>query len=485
MSINTKLVLLLTLAVGAVMLAGSFLSLRQREAALETALRDELRAHAVTLQIALEENYQNGRAGDAQRLIDRLRENSFVYGVLVFGANGELLALSQPANTATDFRQPPELARVLQTGEAAEVVREIDGHKFLSIILPVRSDLKNNGAVEIVKPLALIENDIAESRLRWLATTLLLLATIFLVVYVVLRRSLLRPVRDLLDAAQALGRGRLDYRVQLGEGESGDELARLAVEFNRMADNLEQQRRAAEAEADNRLNLEKQLRHSERLATVGRLAAGIAHELGAPLNVLDARAEQILNKPDAPPEKTVRNLQIIRTQATRITRIVRQLLNLSRPYNLHFAPVRLADLIKSAVEPFENQTENGKIEIDFAACNSVVSADTDFMTQVLTNVFQNAVQAMNGAGVLRVRCEAAENDFVAVKIADTGGGIAPEHLDKIFDPFFTTKDIGQGTGLGLAVSSRIVEEHGGRIEAVNNANGGATFTIYLPVNRKS
>ena len=449
MSINTKLVLLLTLAVGAVMLVGSFLSLRQREVALEAALRDELRAHAVTLQIALEENYQSGRAADAQRLIDRLRENSYVYGVLIFGASGELLALSQAETTAADFRQPPELVGVLQTGEAAEVVRQIDGHKFLSIILPVRSDLKIDGAVEIVKPLALIENDIAESRVRWLATTLLLLATIFLVVYVVLRRSLLRPVRNLLDAAQALGRGRLDYRVRLGKGESGDELARLATEFNRMADSLEQQRRAAETEAENRLNLEKQLRHSERLATIGKLAAGVAHELGAPLNVIDARAEQILNKPDAPPEKTERNLQIIRTQATRITRIVRQLLNLSRPYNLRFAPVALNDLIKSALEPFENPTEDGKIEIDFAAsCDFTVSADRDFMTQVLTNVFQNAVQAMNGTGILRVSCEAAEKDFAALKIADTGNGIASEHLERIFDPFFTTKDIGQGTGLG-------------------------------------
>ena len=435
------------------------------------------------MQIALEENYQNGRAAEAQRLIDRLRENSHVYGVLIFDENAKLLALSKPT-TIADFRQPPELATVLQTGEAVEVVRTIENHKFLSVILPVRFDGQKSGAVEIVKPLALIENDIAGARLRWLATTLLLLATIFLVVYVVLRRSLLRPVRDLLEAAQALGRGRFDYRVK--DSGAGDELTRLATEFNRMADNLAEQRRAADAEAENRLNLEKQLRHGERLATVGRLAAGIAHELGAPLNVIDARAEQILNKPDAPPEKLERNLQIIRSQAARITRIIRQLLNMARPFNLDFAPVPLGDLIKSALESFENQSEKGRIEIDFnPPCEFIVSADRDFMTQVLTNIFQNAVQEMNGAGVLRVVCEAAENDSVALKISDTGGGIAPENLDKIFDPFFTTKDIGQGTGLGLAVSSRIVEEHGGRIEAANNAGGGAVFTIFLPkINQK-
>ena len=475
------MVLLLTVAVGSVMLIAGFLNLRQREAALETALRDELRAHAVTLQIALEENYRNARADQAQILIDRLRGNSRVYGVVLFDENGETLALSQPAATAVYFRQPPELARVLQTGAAVEFVRTIEDRKFFSIILPLRLNDEKRGAVEIIKPLALIEDDIAQARLRQLTTTLLLLAMIFLVVYLVLRRSLLRPVRSLLDAAQAVGRGRFDYRVKVSN--ANDELALLAAEFNRMADNLTQQRRTAEIEAENRLNLEKQLRHSESLATVGKLAAGVAHELGAPLNVIDARAEQILNKPDAPPEKLERNLQIIRANAARITRIVRELLNLARPFNLRFANVKIDDLIKSALEQFENAAENGEIKIEYEklACETFISADRDFMLQVLTNIFQNAVQAMNGAGVLRIGCETAENGFAAVRISDTGGGIASEHLEKIFDPFYTTKDIGQGTGLGLAVSSRIVEEHGGRIEAVNNSDGGATFTIFLPI----
>ena len=481
MSIYTKLILLLTLAVGSVMLVSSFFSLWQREAALETALRDELRAHATTLQIALEVNYQNDRIVEAQQLVNRLRENSRVYGVMVFTENGELRSLSEPS-TAADFRQLPELTTVLQTGEAVESVRTVENQKFLVIILPLRFDSQKSGAVEIVKSLALIEDDIAGARLNWLATTLLLLATIFLVVYIVLQRSLMRSVRALLDGARALGGGDSEYRVQ--GGNERNELARLAAEFNRMADNLSQQRRQTETEAENRLYLEKQLRHSERLAAVGRLAAGIGHELGAPLNVIDVRAEQLLSRPDAAQEKRERNLQIIRTQAARITHIVRQLLNLARPYNLHFAPVAVDDLIKFALEPFENDWENGKIKIVFMAePNLIVSADRDYLTQVLTNIFQNAVQAMDGAGDLRVECKNADG-FAVIKISDTGGSIAPENLDKIFDPFFTTKDIGQGTGLGLAVSRRIVEEHGGLIDAANNPQKGASLTIYLPLMRE-
>lgn len=465
------------------MLTASFLSLRQREAALEAALRDELKAHAVTLQIALEENYQNGRISDARRIIDRLRENSKVYGVILFDEKGEIISLSQSENAFAEFRQPPELIEVLRTKNAVEFIREVENHKFLSVILPLKLSAEKNGAVEIVKPLELIEKDIARARINWLATTLLLLAVIFLVVYVVLRRSLSRPILTLLYGAKTIGRGDLTHRVTVET--KGDELAKLASEFNRMADNLAEQRETAEKEAENRLNLEKQLRHSERLASVGRLAAGIAHELGAPLNVIDARAEQLLEKADVSREKQMKNLTIIRTQSARITHIVRQLLNLARPYHLRFERIDLKSLISTALEGF-TETANVKIEVA-APENLQISADADYLQQVFVNIFQNAFYAMKNKGILRIevgKTERGGKTFAAIKISDTGEGIAPESLEKIFDPFYTTKDIGKGTGLGLAVSRRIIEEHEGFIEAENNAGGGASLTVYLPADKE-
>lgn len=466
------------------MLFASYLSLREREAALQTALSDELRAHAVTLQMALEENYQNGRIDEAQRLIDRLRENSRVYGVLLFDERGELRSQTQ-TNTEVEFRQPPELARVLQTGETIEFVRTIEDKKFLSIILPLRlsDDGTKRGAVEIVKPLALVENAIARARLDRLATTLLLLAVIFLVVYVVLRRSLSRPISALLSGSRALGSGDLSHRVPMPA--TGNELAQLATEFNRMADNMERQREGLRTEADNRLKLEKELRHSERLASVGRLAAGIAHELGAPLNVIDARAEQLIEKPDAPRDKQIKNLTSIRSQTARITRIVRQLLNLARPYDLQFELIDLNNLVRSSLEGYDADSSLS-MEID-AETLFTVTGDADFLRQVFVNIFQNASYAMPGGGRIQIEIFETARDgkeLAAVRVTDTGSGIAENDLQKIFDPFYTTKDIGQGTGLGLAVSRRIVEEHGGSIEAVNAKEGGASFTVYLPMVEK-
>jgi signal transduction histidine kinase len=480
MSINTKLVLLLTLAVGAVMFTASFLSLWQHEASLEGAMRDELRAHAITLKIALEENYLGGRSREAQKLIDRLRDNTKVYAVLLFDEKKNLLALSQPA-TAETFRHPPELESALSQNSLIEFIREVNGKKFVSVILPMRIEGDTRGAIELIKPLALIEADVFRARLSWASTTLLLLAVIYLIVFLVLRQGLGQPISSLLVGTKALGKGDLLYRV--GMPRSKDEFAQLAKGFNWMADKLVEQREAVQRETENRLSLERELRHNERLALVGRLAAGIAHELGAPLNVIDARAEQILSKQNLSPEKRDRNLQIIRSNAERIANLVRQLLTLSRPYHLRCVNLSLADSLRSAIEQVEQHAKSANVKIYLETdANFTVTADRDYLHQVWLNILTNAIQAMPKGGDVKIECSQQNRngqDFVKVKITDTGEGIATEHLDKIFDPFYTTKDIGQGTGLGLAVTRRIIEEHGGTIEAENNENSGASFTIYL------
>jgi signal transduction histidine kinase len=287
----------------------------------------------------------------------------------------------------------------------------------------------------------------------------------------------------LLDGAVALGRGDLNYRVRAPAG--AGELAGLAREFNRMADRLAEQRLSTLREAEERLALERKLRHSEQLAAVGRLAAGVAHEMGAPLQVIDGRAKQLLHNADAPTETRQRNLIIIRNQADRIARTVRQLLNLSRPHKLDFRKVELTPLVEETAELIETQAESAGIEIALRCDDAVIEADPELIQQVLLNVFRNGIQAMPQGGRLCVEClkDAAEKggrNFAALRVSDTGVGIAPESLPNIFDPFFTTKEVGQGTGLGLPISSRIVEEHDGWIEAANAAGGGAVFTVYLP-----
>ncbi|MBK6797194.1 MAG: hypothetical protein IPG76_10490 [Acidobacteria bacterium] len=267
---------------------------------------------------------------------------------------------------------------------------------------------------------------------------------------------------------------------------NGGEISQLALEFNRMADHLEEQRNAAALEADEKLALERELRHSERLASVGRLAAGVAHELGAPLQVIDGRAKQLLNQTDAPIDQRQRNLTIIRSQTERISRIVRQLLNLSRPYNLKLQRINLDQLLSETAELIQTNAQRAGVSIEIDTRESLkVIGDPELLNQVFLNICFNAIQEMPNGGTLKIECfedPSGSNDHAAavVRFSDTGPGIPPENLPNIFDPFFTTKEVGNGTGLGLAVSSRIIEEHGGWIEAETLKEGGASFTVHLP-----
>jgi signal transduction histidine kinase len=356
--------------------------------------------------------------------------------------------------------------------------------------MPIRISAARRGAFEISQPAEFIKADYARARRDIALITLALFAAIIAVVLLVMRHNLLRPIKELLGGAKAVGQGDLAYRVVAPFG--GNEIAQLASEFNRMAESLAEQRRSAERQAEERLALERELRHSERLASVGRLAAGVAHEMGAPLNVIKGRVEMLRERPDAPVENRARNLDIIGAQADSITEIIRQLLTLARPFNLRREAIEPARLIATIVELIESDAAKSGVRIEIGRNNhhhpnspDFVDGDWGLLRQVLMNICVNALHAMAQGGCLLVEVAPEEQyrsgrRFVGLRVSDTGPGIAPDNIAHIFDPFFTTKEVGQGTGLGLSVARRIVEEHLGWIEVTNREEGGAAFTIWLP-----
>jgi signal transduction histidine kinase len=489
MSLSARLILLLTIAVGVVMALGGYFILRQREEILARALRNELQAHAVTLRLALEDSYRAGRIGDAQRLIDHLSDNPRVFSVILFDEKGRVAVFSNPLE-AGKIVESPDAQRVIATGEPVEIVRRRGGSEVYSFIMPIRISAARRGAFEISQPAEFIKADYARARRDIAFITLALFAAIITVVLLVMRYNLLRPIKELLGGAKAVGQGDLAYRVVAPSG--GNEIAQLASEFNRMAESLAERRRDAERQAEERLALERELRHSERLASVGRLAAGVAHEMGAPLNVIKGRVDMLRERPDAPVENRWRNLDIIDAQADAITDIVRQLLTLARPFNLRREAIEPARLIAAVVELIEADAAKSDVVIevnwnDHHRSNfpDYVDGDWGLLRQVLMNICVNALHAMAHGGSLLIDVAPEEQyrssrAFVGLRVSDTGSGIAPESLAHIFDPFFTTKEVGKGTGLGLSVARRIVEEHDGWIEVANREEGGAAFTIWLP-----
>lgn len=486
MSLSARLILLLTVAVGVVMILGGYFILRQREEILARALRNELYAHAITLQLTLEDSYRAGRIGDAQRLINHLSENPRVFSVILFDENGRVAMFSNPLE-AGKIVESPQAQRVIATGEAVEIEQNRGSKEVYSVIMPIQISAARRGAFEISQPTDIVKEKYASARRDIALIGLALFAAIILVVLWVMRYNLLRPIKELLVGAKAVGQGDLSYRVIVPS--SSNEIAQLASEFNRMAQSLAEQRRSAEREAEERLALERELRHNERLASVGRLAAGVAHEMGAPLNVIKGRAEILREGPDAPVEKRLRNLDIITSQADAIADIVRQLLTLARPFNLRREPIELSRLIDNAVELVEADAAKSGVRVNVSRNShhqpDFVEGDQALLQQALMNICINALHAMTQGGSLGIDVMPEEQRrngraFTGLRVSDTGSGIAPEHLEHIFDPFFTTKEVGKGTGLGLSVTRRIVEEHDGWIEVANRAEGGAVFTIWLP-----
>lgn len=229
-----------------------------------------------------------------------------------------------------------------------------------------------------------------------------------------------------------------------------------------------------------------QLRHADRLNTVGKLASGVAHELGTPLNVVAGRASLIASH-HVEGEEVCRSARIIVEQSSRMTEILQKLLAFARRGGQQRCSVDLGRLVRETVSLLEPLARKQHVEIEVDARGAhVARVNAGEIQQVLSNLIMNAVQAMPDGGVIHVGVESPVRrdrsgaSFVRLSVRDEGVGIPAEVLPHVFDPFFTTKEVGTGTGLGLSVTFGIVRDHGGTIEARSPAEGGAEFVAYLP-----
>jgi signal transduction histidine kinase len=226
--------------------------------------------------------------------------------------------------------------------------------------------------------------------------------------------------------------------------------------------------------------LEDQLRKAERLAELGTLASGMAHEIGTPMNVILGRAELLMRK--AKDESTRRGLETIVTQVERITKIMKQLLSFARKRPSEKRDLDLVWAIGNVLDMLQEKFKSYGIQVikEYPPDVPQVLADSDHITQVILNLLLNACQAMPQGGTLTLKL-CPQGDMVELSVQDTGTGIPEEHVSKIFDPFFTTKAVGEGTGLGLTVVHGIIQENNGTIRVNSIPGQGSTFIISLPL----
>ncbi len=232
--------------------------------------------------------------------------------------------------------------------------------------------------------------------------------------------------------------------------------------------------------------LERNLVRAEKLATIGTLAAGIAHEVGTPLGIISGRAEQLLGRLPSGEESSRKGLSSILRQVEKVSATIRQLLDFARVRPVAATAVSPAQAFKTASSLLEHRFRQSKVElaIDARMTISPVFADPGQLEQVLVNLLLNAADACGSGG--RVQARASERDkTVCFEISDNGYGISPEHLPLVLDPFFTTKKRGQGTGLGLSIAADIVKNHGGTLELESIVGEGTTVRVHLPKAKES
>ncbi|HLM61256.1 MAG TPA: ATP-binding protein, partial [Pyrinomonadaceae bacterium] len=230
---------------------------------------------------------------------------------------------------------------------------------------------------------------------------------------------------------------------------------------------------------------------AEKLAAIGRLAAGVVHEINNPLATISACAESLESRveegtygasPDV--EDLQEYLGLIRSEAFRCKTITNGLLDFSRMRTGNRFPIDISLVLKSSARLITHQKrgDNIKIELEVEENLPLINADEGQIQQAIIALSTNAIDAMQSGGTLTLRA-LSQNNRLTIEIQDTGHGIAPDDLSKIFEPFFTTKETGKGTGLGLAVCYGIITEHGGRLGVRSNVGVGTTFSIFLPIQK--
>jgi signal transduction histidine kinase len=288
-----------------------------------------------------------------------------------------------------------------------------------------------------------------------------------------------------------VGAGDLESPLQF---RTQDEFAEVATVLNQMCEQLKTSQEAVHAEMEARLKALGQLRHADRLKTIGTLVTGIAHELGTPLNVVSGWAGLIALGRLSPADVTD-SARIIKEQVQRMTGIIRQLLDFARRQTPRRVAVNLAVLTRQTVDMLEPLAEPQHVALILKAEETPVCVQINAgqIQQVLINLVTNAWQAMFQGGQIEIgvrRIEGVhppaelalrEGCWARISVTDQGEGIPEEDVPHIFDPFFTTKDVGQGTGLGLSVAYGIVRDHGGWMDVVSRPGAGACLSVYLPM----
>jgi two-component system, NtrC family, sensor kinase len=345
------------------------------------------------------------------------------------------------------------------------------GSEDLASLTKIEGELRHHGAEMIFMAANLVDKERKDveamtkisRQVPLVFLAILLLVIIYLTHF--LAQQIVRPLNRFVDYTLRIARG--DYTPIMPAKKYKDEFSRLAIAINWMMEQLKKN--------------QEQYIQTRKMASIGTLTSGIAHELNNPLNNICITTESLLDElEDLSDEEKKKRLQDIYTQAERASGTVRDLLDFTRMGQPAFVPVSTQELLGSTLRLTRNEMELNHITLQYTpeALNSKVLGDYSQLQQVFLNLVINAIQAMPQGGTLAIKVHDQDRQFVRIDVMDNGVGIPQAIIEQIFDPFFTTKE--KGTGLGLSTSYSIIKKHGGSIEIKSQINQGSTFSVYIP-----
>ena len=440
----------------------------------EQRLKNDLELIGRAVSIPIGNALNNGDRDAVESALRSVFVLGEVYGASVFDVDGNRIASA--GVSAKDLTATTIPARIRFTGEGQEAYSQVAGHRFFSHFLPMfDTGGQIRGLIQITRRGSDFDRALGQvtliAWLSWGLFSLGILASVLLGHY----SGVGRYVDKLLAHMHQVADGDLSHRAAL---EGPEEVANLAQGLNQMLDSIAQ----ANAELDAHQAAESQwlaqLKDNEKMVAIGSMAQGIAHELGAPLSVIDGRARR-LERGGSLDEQQQRNLSGIREQVSRLTRTVRQLLDYCRPNAMQPRALTASVIIKDVVDAISPELEAKACQLDYKISPNLPMfyGDAGRLELALLNLVRNALQAAHSRVGISVT---ADQQQLLIGITDDGPGLpAGKALSTLVEPFFTTKSPGEGTGLGLAIVQAVAEEQGGYFTLVDRADGGCEACLVL------
>jgi two-component system NtrC family sensor kinase len=454
---------------------------------------------------------------DVHQIIETIGEQEGLEKIRVFNKDGQIMFSTDKSDIGEMVDKKAEACYACHAAEKplerlnmpdrSRIFTSMDGHRVLGVISAIYNEpdcytpechahppeQKVLGVLDIGMSLTEVDRDIKNAQNNMIAFAIIAFLVISVTIGVSIKRYVTRPVRELVKGTRKVAEGDLDYSISI-KGE--DEIAQLASSFSRMTSDLRKAdlelvewgktlEQKVEERTEELIKTENQLIQSDKVASLGKLAAGVAHEINSPLTgILTYSSLLLKEKKEGDPDRE--DLEVIVNETNRCKNIVKGLLDYARQTAPQKVLSDINELVTKSIDLISHQAslQNVMVEKKTHPDLPKIMIDLGQIQQVFINILLNAIEAMPQGGTLTVWTGIVD-DMIAVRFTDTGVGIPKENLPKILDPFFTTKEQGKGTGLGLSVSYGIIERHKGKLEVKSKVGKGTTFTVKLPVNEKA